>query len=183
MTGDLQLSNGERIGRSVLLFLDPAAIAARIDEPVRRKQMLGGYHIRQLARRRLRKRKRSSSPGESPSAHSDKLRGGIVFARDPSTGAVRVGPQFESQSSGRQSSHTTEGTIPQVLEFGGRISLVEQQRPVKGQVIWTHPRRPRPGDESLPTRRRTVLIAARPYMVPALKTGLDRLPELFVNLL
>lgn len=183
MSGEpVSLTSGERIGRGVMLFFDPSAIAARIDRPVRRAHSLTGYHVRQVARRRLRHRRRSSRAGESPSSHgAERLRSAILFARDPS-GSILIGPEFRSIASATD--RPVRGTIPQTIERGGDVALVEQLRRVRGQgLLWRIVPRHRAVNPALPTRRRVITIQARPFMRPALESSSVRIGELFEDIL
>ena len=125
--------------------------------------------IRQRAKTGLRRRKKPSRPGQTPSVHSkDKSATlkAIFFVYDADTRSGIVGPVKQHR---KVFGITNNGTIPQTLEHGGTYRVTEEHlRPGPGG--WVPVRRSRrstPGRR--PTRRRrTVNIQPRPFMKPAL---------------
>lgn len=133
------------------LFFDRPRVQRAVDWGKRQALSKAGAFIRRRARSSIRKRKRSSRPGEPPSSHTGLLRRFILFGYDRRRDSVVVGPVGFRQS-----------TAPSVLEFGGR-SAVESRR------------------RSRRRKKRVVRIAARPYMRPALEKERSNLPALWRN--
>lgn len=75
-----------------------------------------GSHIRQTARRSIRKRKKSSPVGSPPSSHLGFLRDLIIFAVDKSAGSVVVGPVKGSRGS----------AVARLLEKGGLLTKTKK---------------------------------------------------------
>ena len=137
------------------LFFDRPKIRKAVDHGKRRALSRAGAFIRQRARTSIRKRRRFSRPGEPPTSHTGLLRRFILFGYDRQRDSVVVGPVGFRRS-----------RAPNVLEFGGR-AVVETSRARKGS------RRQR--------KKRTVRIAARPYMRPALEKERSNLPAVWRN--
>ena len=135
------------------LFFDRVTVRKAVDRGKRRALSRAGAFIRQRARTSIRPRKRSSRPGEPPSSHTGLLRRLILFGYDRQRDSVVVGPVGFKRS-----------RAPNVLEFGGR-TVVETGRARKGQK----------------RKKRTVRIAARPYMRPALEKERSTLPAVWRN--
>ena len=117
-----------------------------------------GAYVRRSARSSIRpggKKGAVSKPGEPPRSHVGWLREFIQFAWDSRKQSVVVGPA-------RFAGATSAGHAPGTLERGGPVLLTSRSR--KGRV-----------------RQRTVRIAPRPYMGPALKTNLGVLPPMWAN--
>lgn len=68
-----------------------------------------GALLRTIARRRIRRRKRASKPGESPTNREGQLKRFLFYAWDPRTRSVVVGPVALG----------SRPTVPGLLEFGG----------------------------------------------------------------
>ncbi len=91
-------------------------------------------------------------------------------------GGVVVGPMKTNQVFFDRNRQPVSGTVPQVLEYGGQITILEWFR----AGVWQRADlRSLRRFADLPTRYRTVNIAARPFMHPALRAERQRLPELF----
>lgn len=163
------------IAQSKRFFFDRELVAKRIDAATRKALSRSGAIVMRSARKSLknsvvrrrgpRNRPRegetrpivergASLPGKPPLSHTGLLRDNVLFAANPGRGrspTVVVGP-----------ARLNKGTdAPHVLEFGGR-TVVTRRR--KGA-----------------TQRRTVRIAARPYMGPALERESGKLPEQLRN--
>ena len=73
------------------------------------------------------------------------------------------------------------GTVPNVLEFGGAISVSEQQITFhdQGQKVtrWVQANPRRHGNREVPRRRRRVRVEARPFMGPALEAEAQHIPD------
>jgi hypothetical protein len=128
-----------------------------------------GASVRLIARQSLRRRKKISSPGQPPSVHAtDKVATlkNILYAATPDKSVV-VGPVGLDMAS-VTGSKPTSGTVPEVLEFGGKIGIIEV---FKYNRWWRADLRSKRRNSGLPQRVRTVQIAARPFMGPALKAS------------
>lgn len=90
----------------------------------------GGY-LRKAARSQLRRRKKASLPGQSPSVHSkDNVATlkNILFGVDARQLSLIVGPVGLNQKS-VDGGALVSGTVPGTLEFGGTVGLREKFRP------------------------------------------------------
>lgn len=132
------------------LFFDRPKVIRAVDRAKRRSLSKAGAFIRQRARTSIRKRKRSSPPGQPPSSHTGLLRRFILFGYDRRSDSVVVGPVGFRRS-----------MAPNVLEFGGRVAVTGRRGSRK--------------------KKRTVRIAARPYMRPALEKERSNLPKVWRN--
>jgi len=146
-------------------FLDRREVAKRMSEANRRALSKVGAFVRRRARSKLRRRKRTSRPGESPSVHSkDSVATlkNILFVYDPAQEVLVVGPVKlgGTRSTGVQLGNAT---VPQVMEFGGAASIREVR---VGKHWLSSVRRVRPGQ---PARVRRAKYAPRPFMGPALE--------------
>ncbi len=158
-------------------FFDRPAVLRRMDRATARSLSRAGAFVRRRAIHRLRRRKRYSKPGESPSVHSNDrvatLRN-ILFGFDGRY-TVIVGPVGLNQmqyAGGR----ITAGTVPATLEFGGQVGIREK---LVGNVwLPRGRRRPRPDQ---PTRVRMATYAPRPFMGPALEAERDKFPNLWAQ--
>jgi len=137
--------------RITSLFFDRPKVRRAIDHARRRSLSKAGAFIRQRARTSIRKRKRVSRPGQTPTSHTGLLRRFIFFGYDRRTESVVVGPVGFRRS-----------RVPSVLEVGGR-TVMQSRRRGRGQ------------------KKRTVRIAARPYMRPALEKERSNLPTVWRN--
>ena len=145
-------------------FFDRAKVINAVDRARRGSLSRAGAFVRTRARSLLRRRKRSSPPGQPPSVHStnaDASLKKILFGWDPSRDSVIVGPVLLSGSG-----DYAEGvTVPELLEFGGVVTL---KRP---RVI------PAPRARGRRKQGRPVRLAkgerlnygGNPFMGPALK--------------
>lgn len=162
------------------LFFDKQAVISRMDKARRRILSKAGAFIRRRARSSIRRRKRVSRPGEPPSAHSgDKVATlkNILFAYDPQSNSVVVGPVRLNQMQDING-FLVAGTVPQVMEFGGTVGIREKQ--VGGKWVRRGRRKPRPGQ---PQRVRRASYEPRPFMGPALAKELPNFPSLWDNAL
>lgn len=135
--------------RITRLFFDRPAVARAVDRAKRVVLSRAGAFIRQRSRTSIRPRKGSASPGTPPHSHEGSLRRLILFGYDPRSDSVVVGPVGFRRS-----------VAPRVLEFGGKTTVASRRRGA--------------GDA-----RRTIRIAARPYMLPALEKERPKLPALW----
>lgn len=135
------------------LFFDREAVTSVLDRArVKVLNRMGGK-VRIVSRRSQRVRKRASKPGEPPSAHNRLLRDNIYYGYDQSSSSVVTGPV-----------RIGKGTAPSVLEGGGKATLVatKLRRGKRPQRV-----------------RKTITIAKRPYMGPALQKVIPEFPQEF----
>jgi len=119
-----------------------------------------GSHVRRRAKSSIRKRKKSSKPGQAPSSHVGTLRRLIFFSYDRNRNSVVMGPTLINHPTG----------APEILEYGGN-TVVDDVRWVSGPKYGNRRQR-------IATTKR-VKIAARPYMGPAFKAELPGLPAMW----
>ena len=157
------------VSRAKNLFFDRAFVIERIDAASRKAMSRGGAIVMRSARRSIKdgvvlargrvrdgeRRKvverRTSKPGDPPFSQVGLLRDNILFAFDPASRSVVVGPARLGKSTG----------APETLEFGG-TTVVERRRDGRREKV-------------------NVRIAARPYMAPALAREASKLPEQLRN--
>lgn len=119
-----------------------------------------GAYVRTRARSSIRKRKKPSKPGQPPSSHLGLLKQFLFFGYDRATASVVIGPALINRGSG----------APETLEHGGTAD-VEHARWVSGPKYGNRRQRI--------TETHRVKIAARPFMAPALRAELPRLPAVW----
>lgn len=129
------------------LFFDKQTVLRAVDKAKRAVLSKAGAFIRTTARHSIRTRKGSAPPGKPPHSHTGLLRRFIYFGYDRASDSVVVGPVGFSRS-----------TAPRVLEFGGKTEVKRRRR--RGKVVKTR-----------------AVIAARPFMGPALEKERPRLPR------
>jgi hypothetical protein len=164
-------------------FFDREAVQKAADRGNLRALAKAGAFIRTRARSSLRRRKKPSPPGAPPSVHSrDSFATlkNILFGLEPQRQAVIIGPVGLGRS-GSAATAPVSGTVPNVLEFGGAISVSEQQITFHDhgervtRWVQTNPRRH--GNRDVPRRRRRVRVDARPFMGPALEAEAQHIPD------
>lgn len=161
-------------------FFDRMAVINRVEAAKLRVLSKFGAFVRRRAQTSLRKRKAVSKPGEPPSSHTGILRRFIFFSYDHATGGVVIGPMKTNQVFFDKHRRPVTGTVPQVLEYGGSITILEWQRFPGGPWERADLRSRRRLAER-PLRYRTANIAARPFMRPALAAERPKFSELFRN--
>jgi len=132
------------------IFFDRKAVRSAVDRATRRVLSRFGAFVRRAAKSSIRKRKRTSTPGEPPSSHTGLLRRFIFFGYDRQRRSVVIGPQRLNQK---------VGDAPQALEHGGMSTVVEGLRGKR--------------------RKRKIKIAARPYMGPAFEQERPKLAAMW----
>ncbi len=108
-------------------FFDRPAVLRKMDAANAKALSKAGAFVRRAARSKLRRRKRTSLPGESPSVHSkDPITNlkFILFAFDGRQSVV-IGPVGLNQRQYLQGK-LLAGTVPNLMEFGGRAGIREQ---------------------------------------------------------
>lgn len=164
------------------LFFEKEFVLSKVNAGKAGRLSWAGSYIRTTAAQSIRSRRKPSAPGNPPSNHDGKLRDGILFSFDPATGSVVVGPRKLNILFFGGQGKPLKGLVPQVLEFGGDITAIQQLKNVPGKgPTWMRMnlRRSIRPDDHRPIRNHRVTIAARPYMRPALDKNVARLPSLF----
>jgi hypothetical protein len=137
---------GFRIQQAKGLFFDRQKVQSAVSRAERRVLSQFGAHVRQDAKQRIRRRKRPSRPGESPTNQTGLLKRHIYFVFDPDRRSVVIGPARLS----------TGTEAPATLEYGGdAVVETPQGKPVR------------------------VAIEERPYMGPAFRQELPKVPALW----
>jgi len=144
---------GYRIDEIKGLFFDSAKVQAATSRAERSVLSRFGAFVRRRARTSIRKRKRSSEPGQPPSSHTGLLRRFIFFVYEPRRRSVVIGPVRLNQKI---------GDAPAALEHGGPSKAASRSRRRKRQV-------------------RTVTIRPRPFMGPAFEAERPKLPAMWAN--
>lgn len=133
------------------LFFDSAKVLAATSRAERQVLSRFGAFVRRGARSSIRRRKRSSEPGQPPSSHTGLLKKFIFFAYEPQRQSVIIGPVRLNQKT---------GDAPPALEYGGRSRIITGSR-----------RRGR--------RMKTVTIRPRPFMGPAFEREKPKLSAMW----
>lgn len=108
------------------MFFDRLGVIAALDRASVKTLSKFGAFVRTNARRRIRKRKKSSTPGNAPHSHVGLLRERIFFGYDAGSRSVVIGPQLIGSSRRRGNQ-----TVPALLEFGGYTSHWRTGKPAK----------------------------------------------------
>ena len=132
------------------MFFDRGNVRKKTDSATRRVLGKFGAFVRRAARSSIRKRKRTSAPGEPPSSHTGLLRKFIFFGYDTERHSVVIGPQRLNQK---------VGDAPHALEQGGTSTVVEGLRGKR--------------------KKRRVKLTARPDMGPAFEQEQPKLPAMW----
>ena len=131
-------------------FFDRQKVVRRVRDAARKVLSRFGAFVRRTAKSSIRKRKRTSAPGEPPSSHTGLLKRFIYFGFDPSRRSVVIGPARLDQK---------PGDAPEALEHGGMSTVVEGRRRKRS--------------------KRRVKVEARPFMGPAMEKELPGLPAMW----
>lgn len=149
-------------------YFDRPKVYAAINRAEARALPRIGAFVRRRARSQLRRRKRISGPGESPSIHSPDSASlkTILFGYEPRKHSVVVGPIKLNQAN--YSAAGSRITIPALMEFGGSVRIYEERRKRSASQWYRSDLRMsrRPWKEY---RSRTARYPARPFMGPALE--------------
>lgn len=175
-------------------FFDRDAIIKLMDKTTHKALSRFGAFVRQRDRTSMRYKDGSSAPGSPPHAHktmtrnktnkagvtkrtsSSPLRDFTFFAYDRQMKSVIIGPALTNQVFFDRDRKPVKGTVPEVIEYGGAITLLEWLRAGKWERADLRSRR-RLAER--PTRYRTVNIQARPHTTPAFHAELPQLIQLF----
>jgi hypothetical protein len=90
-------------------------VLGAVDKATRKVFSRFGAFVRRTARGSIRKRKKTSAPGQPPSSHTGLLKRFIFFSFDPSRKSVVIGPMRLTDNN--------RGDAPSVLEYGGTATL------------------------------------------------------------
>jgi len=135
------------IGFNVKFEFNEDAVLKRAKKTRHAKLRRFGAFVRQTAKTSMRRRKKSSAPGQPPSAHAGHLRDLMYFAVAPDARNVVIGPVAFHR-----------GEVPRLLEEGGYATMTKYTR-------WS--------DEPYDV---VVHIKPRPFMAPAFQSELAKLP-------
>lgn len=141
---------GMRLQQAKGLFFDRQRVLNSVSRAERRVLSKFGAFVRRGARSSIRKRKRSSKPGQPPSSHTGLLKRNIFFVYEPTRSSVVIGPIRLNQAI---------GDAPAALEHGGRTQVLVGGR--KRHTV------------------RTVSIQPRPFMGPAFEREQPKLPQMW----
>lgn len=139
----------------------------------KKKAMFGQCsYVRKTAMRSLRKTKKVSGPGEKPRVHSPSKFSikNIRFWVSPDGKYGLVGPVKLTKNRKDVISSRPAGSV---LETGGKVKFIQGlYRLPSGAKTWRRVSRRQTG-KMLRTRSKSKKIQKRPFMMPALKAGID----------
>lgn len=159
-------------------FFDRKVVIDAMDRATRNVLSKFGAFVRTRAKSSIRQRKQASEPGKPPSSHVGTLKDFIYFGYEADRQAVVIGPTKTDQVFFDNDRRPVTGTVPEVLEYGGQITILDVFKYGSWQRLDLRSRRRATG---LPTRMRTVAIKARPYMNPAFEIEKRQLPGLWAD--
>ena len=145
------MSSGSIIRRVRIDFRETRALLERLDRAARKALVAQGSYVRNVAKKSMPSSSRPSPPGKPPRVVTGLLCNFLFWAFDPAASSVVVGP----------AALRANVTVPRILEEGG-----DEMAHVKVGTKW---------------QDKTVHIAARPYMAPALEISQQRLPDIWAN--
>lgn len=186
------------------LFFDSEKVLKALENGERRALVRNAGFIRTIARRSLRsagKKGKVSQPGEPPRSVTGKLKKFLNFSYDPATRSAVIGPEGFGWLHFTTTGLDISEPIPAILEYGGEYRVFEE-RYTKGpyKTLWSRVDLRRTDRKAWlrfteenggrgfvsdkhgverETRMRTVRIAKRPYMRPALDKARPRLIEMW----
>lgn len=161
------------------MFFDRAKVQMEVGKRMAAILNNFGAMVRKIAMRSIRKRKKTSQPGSPPSSHTGLLKRFIFYSYDRLRRSVVIGPIRLNARSGLNQGAKGR-TIPQTLEYGGDVVRTEYLSKVTNTwnpLTSSHSAK-RVAFWGRPTRKRTVTIAPRPYMVPAFNIAIPQLPAI-----
>ena len=186
------------------MYFDRNAVVNAVGLAAANALCKAGAYIRQSAKSSIRKRKRASRPGEAPSSHVGTLRNRIQFAYDPPTRSVVIGPtpigpvgvvpptlEYGGTVSKRRNIRRKKrmlGGAGEIRIDGPACRTTKKNREGKSvtyarlQTAGQVDRANRLNEELYgPEFLAAVQIAPRPYMGPALKKEMPKLPTLWAG--
>jgi hypothetical protein len=120
---------GLRLKQAQSQFFDRAKVQRSVSRAERRVLSRFGAYVRQDARSRIRRRKRPSRPGESPTNQTGLLKRNIFFVYDEARRSVVIGPI-----------RLNRGTdAPATLEHGGVVLIRPRNGPPETVVYLPRP--------------------------------------------
>lgn len=158
-------------------FFDDKSVRRALDRGTRKALSKFGAYVRRRAKSSIRKRKKTSEPGQPPSSHTGKLRKYIYFGYDRTRRSVVIGALPFSSSRAQET-----------LEHGGRARRAVKTFRVGGRgplksIDVPHPERwgrlHTPYQAARATRiynsGLTAIYRPRPYMRPAFQKEMSAL--------
>ena len=113
-------------------FFNVADLMRDVEEAKQENLKSIGFFVRNIIMKSMRKTKRAvSKPGQPPRAHQGDLRRGIIFKvgkDDVTIGALKYNKIFWNDFG-----KPTKGTVPEILEFGGKINTIEIRKSKNGK--------------------------------------------------
>lgn len=110
---------GMKIDQAKTMFFDRKKVERSVDRATVRVLSRFGAYVRKTGRESIRKRRRSSSPGQPPSSHTGLLKRFIFFVYDRAKRSVIIGP---ARLAGKV------GQAPEALEYGGRSKATTRSK-------------------------------------------------------
>lgn len=178
------------------MFFDRAAVVRLVGQKTAQAMGKVGAFIRRRAQTSMRYRKSVSAPGTPPSAHKPRpwLRKYIWFAFDPNKWSLIVGPLKLNAVYWNHDGEPITGPVPNVLEFGGQIRVLEMWQGVHRNRLGKFTPASAPGARGFgkwvradlrrkrkllkrKLRLRAVTVRPRPYMGPALIAERANIPR------
>ncbi len=141
---------GLKLNEAKSMFFDSRKVLSSTDKTKRRILSKFGAYVRRTARSSIRKRKKVSPPGKPPTNRTGFLKRFIYFGYDTAHQSVVIGPV-------RLNSKV--GDAPQALELGGKSTVVSGLKKKR--------------------KKKTISIAARPFIRPAMEKELPKLPQMW----
>lgn len=118
----------DKLAKVKSLFFDRKRVQDALDKNTRNVLSRFGALVRQTSRWSIRKRKRSSLPGQPPSSHTGLLKRFIFYSYDEFQKSVIIGPaKLNDKNTG----------APEILEYGGRTVIESRKRKEK---VYIQPR-------------------------------------------
>lgn len=126
---------GVRIDAAKSMFFDRVIVSAADKGEVKTLSKMGAF-IRTSARSSIRKRKKSSRPGQAPSSHTGLLKKFLYFGYDSGRRTVVVGPARLNGTRNPQSLETLEfGGKADVYRNGKSVTVDIEARPYMGPAL------------------------------------------------
>jgi hypothetical protein len=152
------------IGLNIKSTFDPQPVRNDTDQRSTGFLSRFGAHVWTKAWQSIRQRKGSSRPGRPPSSHGTLGKKNIAFAVEKEKQNVVIGAVKLNQIFFDRDGQPVSGTVPQTLEEGGDVWILEVLKMGRWQRMDLRSRRHAAGLEK---RLRKVTIAPRPFMRPA----------------
>ncbi len=138
-----------RLAQVKEMFFDRKKVTNAIDRATRKVLSKFGAYVRTRARSSIRKRRAISEVGQPPSSHNGLLRKNIFFAYDAARKSVVIGPILINDA-------RRAGEAPRLLELGGTRDVTVKGKSGRGKYVLKQ------------------FYNARPYMMPAFRTELEK---------